>query len=105
TLCKGRPAACEGAAADGTQQPAHSAAEHEGGTVCRQLVTVATPQPRQTDARAVPTAKHPVPIAWHTVRHSDGSMSDDQHNMAVSVAASPEERRRWEQRIGAALQR
>ena len=105
TLCRGRPASCEGAAADGTQQPAHSAAAHEGGTACRQLVIVATPQPRQTDARAVPTAKHPAPTAWHSVQHSDGRMCEDQNYVAMNVAASPGERRRWEQRIAAALQR
>lgn len=105
TLGRSMPASCEGAAADVTQQRAHLAAAHEGGTACRQLVTAATPQPRQTDARAVPTAKHPAPAAWHSVRHGDGSMRNDQHHDAISAAASPGERRRWEQRIGAALQR
>ena len=104
-LCRGRPAPCEGVAADCTQQPAHPAAAHEGGTACRQLSIAATPRPRQTDARAVPTAKHPAPTAWHSVRHGDGSMCDNQHHDAISAAASPGERRRWEQRVGAALQR
>ena len=106
-LCRGKPASCEAAAAACMQQPAHSAAAYEGGTACRQLVTVATPQPRQTDARAVPTAKHPAPAVWHSLRHSNGMCIDLGHagEGAGDAPTSPGERRRWEQRIGTALQR
>ena len=100
----------ERAATGGTQQPAHVLTAEAGSTGCMKLVTTSTPRPRQPDARAVPMAKHPARAVWRPQHCRSGGSGRHEHchhsdECAAADTASPGERCRWEQRIGAALRR